>query len=887
MTQKDKQFYTLVSSDVLNNLHTTEKGLTEEEVQKRIQTYGPNQMVEGKKQTLLQKFIEQFKNLMIIILLIAALISGLTHEITDSIIILVVVFLNAILGVVQENRAEKALEALKQMSSPHAKVRRNGNVEQVESSSLVPGDIVLLDAGDLVPADLRLLECSSLKVEEAALTGESLPVEKFTDRIDQLNLVIGDRKNMAFAGSSVSYGRGLGVVTATGMSTEVGKIAEHLASNPNQSTPLQIKLAELSKYLTIAVLVISLIIFVTGVYQGRDYLDMLLTSISLAVAAIPEGLPAVITIVLALGVQKMASKNAIIRKLSAVETLGSTEIICSDKTGTLTQNRMTVQEVFIDGSIEKREQYDPKIGGSKELFVNALILCNDSKLSKAEDQTISFIGDPTETALTMFAMDRGVDIEEVQAKLPRMNEIPFDSERKLMTTVHHDSNGYLIMTKGAPDMLLTRCTHHLVGEEVESLNELTDAKIRSANKQMADRALRVLAVAYRRMNVLPDTLTSEEVENQLIFVGLVGMIDPPRDEAKKAVEKCIGAGIRTIMITGDHKDTALAIAKQLHIYQEGDIAVTGSELDQMSEQELASQIERCSVYARVSPEHKVRIVKAWKRRGKVIAMTGDGVNDAPALKASDIGIGMGITGTDVAKGASNMVLADDNFATIVVAVEEGRKIYRNIQKSIQFLLSSNLGEIITLFVGTLLGWTVLFPIHILWINLVTDTLPARALGLEKEEKGIMKQKPRKANSSFFSDGVGGSIIYQGILQGLLTLLSYYLGLRFYSVEIAVTMAFATLGFIQLFHSLNIRSNRQSLFSIGFFKNKLLIGAICISAFLQSIVILIPGLNPIFKVSHLNLQQWGIVLLISFSIIPIIEIIKLFYKPSMETAKPSE
>ncbi len=867
-------FHTFDEKTTLENLNSSSEGITEEDAVKRIGIYGKNELIEGKKKTVLEMFLEQFKNVMVIVLLIAAVISGLTHELTDSFIILAVVIINAVLGVVQENKAEKALSALKKMSSPYAKIKRNGDIKQIKSEDLVPGDIVLLEAGDYVPADMRLLQSASLKIDEAALTGESVPVEKFIEEIDKLDIVIGDRKNMAYSGSSVTYGRGLGIVTATGMSTEVGKIASHISKHEAQQTPLQKKLGEMTKYLTIGIIAVSIIIFLTGILQGRDYLEMFLTAISLAVAAIPEGLPAVITIVLAIGVQKMSKRNAIIRKLSAVETLGSTEIICSDKTGTLTQNKMTVKEAYINGETKKAEDLTAD-DSSVAMFVHSLVLCNDSKVTRVDKKsTVSFMGDPTETALASFALSKGFQKDQLDKLIPRKSEIPFDSERKLMTTINEMNEKLRVLTKGAPDVLLDRCTSILLNGKVEPLTRKHLDNITNANKSMASKALRVLGVAFKDIDEIPETLASERIEADLVFVGLVGMIDPPRPEAKEAVRICSEAGIRPIMITGDHRDTATAIAKELNIIKDESEVITGSELNAISDEDFELQIAKYSVYARVSPEHKVRIVKAWKKRGKVVAMTGDGVNDAPALKAADIGIGMGISGTDVAKGVSNMVLSDDNFATIVIAVEEGRKIYSNIRKTIQFLLSSNLGEIITLFIGTMLSWTVLLPIHILWVNLVTDTLPALALGMEKTEKDIMKQKPRRSNSSFFSEGIGISILYQGIFKGLITLTTYYIGFRLYSHEIAVTMTFATLGLIQLTHSLNVRSNTKSLFKLGLFSNLYLVGAIAIAAILQLIVIIVPYFNEIFKVKHLNLEQWLIVITAALLIIPVVEVVKL-------------
>lgn len=867
---------------VLTSLNTDHEGLTSGEAVQRKEIYGRNELEEGHQKNLLEMFLEQFKDLMVVILLIAAAISGFMHELTDTIIILFVVIINAVLGVAQESKAEKALAALKKMAAPYAKVKRDGIVQDLPTADLVPGDIVLLEAGDYVPADIRLLECASLKIEESALTGESVPVEKETMVLSNPDLVIGDRKNMAYSGSSVSYGRGLGVVTATGMSTEVGKIAGHLSRSESQETPLQKKLAEMSRFLSIAIIAISVIIFIVGISRGREYLEMFLTAISLAVAAIPEGLPAVITIVLALGVQRMARRNAIVRKLSAVETLGSTEIICSDKTGTLTQNKMTVKEIYVNDNFGTGAT--PADANGLGIFMQVLALCNDAKTSRNEDQSLNLKGDPTETALVKFASENGFQKDVLETMLPRADEIPFDSERKLMSTIHRMDNQFRVMTKGAPDMLLERCSRKLVNGQVKALTTEDKEAIQNANHDMAHKALRVLAIAYKDLDELPEHPKSETLETGLVFVGLTGMIDPPRPEVYEAVRVCAGAGIRPIMITGDHRDTAAAIAQELGIARDENEIINGNELNQFNDEELEARISQYSVFARVSPEHKVRIVNAWKKRGKIVAMTGDGVNDAPALKSADIGVGMGITGTDVAKGVSNMVLADDNFATIVFAVEEGRKIYSNIRKTVQFLLSSNLGEIVTLFVGTMLNWTVLFPIHILWVNLVTDTFPALALGMEQAEQNVMRQKPRNAKSGFFSGIVGASILYQGTIKGLITLSVFYTGLTMYNHRVAVTMTFLTLGLIQLAHSLNVRSNTQSLFKMGVFSNSYLTGAILLAAFLQIVVVLVPSLNHIFRVENLNLIQWLIVLAASFMIIPIVELAKMVFK---HTAKGSE
>ncbi len=875
--EKEKLFYTMEASAVLKDLESSSEGLTEAQAQTRIERYGKNELQEENKKSLFVMFLEQFKNLMVIILIIAAVISLIAtkgEDLADALIIFAVVLINAILGVVQENKAEKALAALKSMSSPFVKVKRQGEVRQIKTQELVPGDIVLIEAGDIVPADMRLIENVSLKIEEAALTGESVPVEKQIQPLDKTDLVIGDRTNMAYSGSSVSYGRGIGVVVATGMATEVGKIAGHLARTESSETPLQRKLTEMSKILSIGVLLVSVIIFVVGLLQKRDPLEMFLTAVSLAVAAIPEGLPAVVTIVLALGVQRMAKRNAIIRKLSAVETLGSTQIICSDKTGTLTQNKMTVKEVFVDGRTEKAEDLK-KEGKNAQAFLSAMVLCNDAKLSRKEGVT-SLMGDPTETALVDYAFKKDQEKNHLDRAFPRVGEIPFDSDRKLMTTINQVEGGFRLVTKGAPDVLLARCTSVLLNGDIRPLTQEHQEAILSANKGMAHKALRVLAVAEKKLEALPSDLSPESNERELSFLGLVGMMDPPRPEARDAVTVCKEAGIRPIMITGDHRDTAAAIAKELGIIQNEQEVITGSQLNALSEEEFNQNVEKYSVYARVSPEHKVRIVKAWKKKDRVVAMTGDGVNDAPALKASDIGVGMGITGTEVSKSVSNMVLADDNFSTIVKAVEEGRIIYSNIQKTIQFLLACNLGEVVTLFVATLLGWTILSPIHILWINLITDTLPALALGLEQAEKNIMKKQPRSARSSFYSEGVGISIIYQGIIEGLLTLLAFYLGANVgigASDQAGITMAFAVLGLIQLFHAFNTRSVHESLLKIGVLTNPYVAGAAAIAAILQLSVIVLPVLNPIFKVVQLNGFQWLWTIGISFSIIPIVEIVK--------------
>ncbi|ALV21834.1 cation-translocating P-type ATPase [Carnobacterium antarcticum] len=875
--QVKEPFFTQDEAAVLKQMQTSEEGLTSQEAEKRIAEYGPNQLDEGKTKSLLMKFLDQFKDFMIIVLLVAAVVSGVFGDISDAVIILVVVILNAVLGVVQEAKAEEAINALREMSSPEAKVRRDGTVVSLKSDQLVPGDIVLLEAGNIVPADLRLIEIASLQIEEAGLTGESVPVDKELTILEDVKAGIGDRTNMAFMNSNVTYGRGEGIVVGTGMSTEVGHIAEMLASTEETMTPLQNNLNRLGKYLTVAILVIAVVMFVVGMLNGREWLDMLLTSISLAVAAIPEGLPAIVTIILALGTQKMAKRKALVRKLPAVETLGSTDIICSDKTGTLTMNKMTVEKMYFNGQIQDNEEPIDM----QTPVLRSMVYANDTQISG--DGTL--IGDPTETALIQFALNKGVDVVAALKKEPRVAEVPFDSERKLMSTVHKQEDGkFLIAAKGAPDELLKRCTQIDRNGTIEPLDEETKQAILDMNHDLATQALRVLSMAYKVVDNMPTDISSAGLEQELVYAGMTGMIDPEREEAKDAVRVAREAGIRPIMITGDHRDTAEAIAKRLGILEEQqkDGVITGAELDEISDADFATRVKDYSVYARVSPQHKVRIVKAWQKAGKIVAMTGDGVNDAPALKTADIGIGMGITGTEVSKGASDMVLADDNFSTIVVAVEEGRKVFSNIQKSIQYLLSANLGEVLTLFIATLLGWSILAPVHILWINLVTDTFPAIALGLEPAEADSMKQPPRGKKATFFSNGVLSSIIYQGILEGGITLFVYWwathnpvhVGNNELIHSDALTMAFITLGLLQLFHAFNVKSVEKSLFTVGFFKNKMFNLAILVSGALLAVVVLVPGLNDAFKVSHLDLQQWLLVLGASFSIIPIVEIIKI-------------
>ena len=877
--QSKALFYTQGEEEVLKSLDTSIDGLSTAQAKERLDAYGYNELDEGEKRSLLSKFIDQFKDLMIIILLVAAALSVITegmHGLTDACIILAVVVLNAAFGVYQEGQAEAAIEALKNMSSPLARVRRDGNVVEIDSRELVPGDIVLLEAGDVVPADMRLLEAASLKIEEAALTGESVPVEKDITETVEAEAGIGDRVNMGYQNSNVTYGRGTGVVTNTGMYTEVGKIADMLANADESQTPLKQSLEQLSKTLTYLIIAIALVTFLVSVFiRGEQPLDGLMVAVALAVAAIPEGLPAIVTILLSLGTTTLAKRNSIVRKLPAVETLGSTEIIASDKTGTLTMNQMTVEKVYTNGQLQSATTEL----GADNTTLRIMNFANDTKV----DPDGKLIGDPTETALVQFGLDHNFDVRDVLKSEPRVAELPFDSDRKLMSTIHKEADGtYFVAVKGAPDQLLKRVTRIEINGEVHPITDEDKQAILATNKDLAKQALRVLMMAYKTTNDIP-TLESEVVESDLIFSGLVGMIDPERPEAAEAVRVAKEAGIRPIMITGDHQDTAEAIAKRLGIIDPNDTedhVFTGAELNELSDEEFQKVFKQYSVYARVSPEHKVRIVKAWQNDGKVVAMTGDGVNDAPSLKTADIGIGMGITGTEVSKGASDMVLADDNFATIIVAVEEGRKVFSNIQKSIQYLLSANMAEVFIIFFATLFGWDVLQPVHLLWINLVTDTLPAIALGVEPAEPGIMTHKPRGRQSNFFDGGVFGAIMYQGVFQTILVLAVYGWGLVFpehhTQAEIhadALTMAFATLGLIQLLHAFNVKSVYQSVFKVGLFRNKTFNWAIPVAFVLLMATIVVPGFNNLFHVSHLSLTQWLAVIVGSFLIVVLVELVK--------------
>ena len=876
------------SSDVLNALSSSELGLEQSEAEKRLAQNGKNKLAEGKKESMLHRFLKQFAEPMTIILLVAALISGVMsiveqHFPEDVIIIMAVVIINAILGVAQESKAEKAIEALQEIAKATSKVIRGGRQISIPSEELVVGDIIVLEAGDAVPADARILECASMKIEEAALTGESVPVTKQAEILNagaNGDVSLGDRKNMVFMGSTVVYGRGKAVVTATGMDTEMGKIADALAQAQEGKTPLQMKLSQLSKVLTYLVIGICAVIFGVRMIQagtdgsivGSDILDTFMIAISLAVAAIPEGLATVVTIVLSIGVTNMSKRNAIIRKLTAVETLGCTQIICSDKTGTLTQNKMTVVEHY---------------GSDENLLANAMSLCSDAEYDENEKNAV---GEPTECALVNYAQSLDLSKNEQKNLFVRVGEVPFDSMRKMMTTVHEYGDGSFVQfTKGAPDEILKRCAFALVDGQFAPMTDEIRKEILSANKAMADQALRVLAASMKKLDSVPSVYTSEALENELCFVGLVGMIDPVRPEVKPAIDECRSAGIRPIMITGDHKDTAVAIALQLGIIENADQAITGAELNEISDEDFENAVEKYSVYARVQPEHKTRIVNAWRKKGKVTAMTGDGVNDAPSIKNADIGVGMGITGTDVTKNVADMILADDNFATIVSAVGEGRRIYDNIRKAIQFLLASNLSEVLAIFCATLMGFTIFQPVHLLWINLITDCFPALSLGMEKPENNIMNRKPRDSKEGVFAGGLGFAVAYQGALVTAITLISYFVGRYYlapefhaeaianglYSAEtLGSSMAFLTLSMAEIFHSFNMRSLHGSIFTMKT-QNLWLWGAGILSFILTTVVIEVPFLADAFSLAHLNLREYALAMAIAVTIIPIVEIIKIF------------
>lgn len=872
-------------SQVYDEVKSGDNGLSSSEASARLEKNGKNKLAEGKKESLIHRFLKQLADPMIIILIVAAVISAVTAAVggdgegyADVIIIMFVVIINAVLGVYQESKAEKAIEALQEIAAATSKVIRDGKLTDIKSEDLVIGDVVVLEAGDSVPADCRIISSASMKIEEAALTGESVPVNKQVDEIDPLgsdDVPLGDRKNMCYMGSNVVYGHGRAVVVATGMDTEMGKIADALATAEEEQTPLQLKLNQLSKILSILVLGICVFIFAfdiirtiitsgIGAVSFESTLDTFMIAVSLAVAAIPEGLAAVVTIVLSIGVTKMSKRNAVIRQLTAVETLGCTQVICSDKTGTLTQNKMTVVEYK---------------GTDEKLLASAMALCCDAELQ--DDGTIK--GEPTEAALVAYANKLEMPKYDLEKSFPRVMEAPFDSMRKMMSTVHQTDNGFVQYTKGAPDVVLSHCTSYYEDGKSVPMTDEKRQEITAANKEMADKALRVLCCAMRIYKDKPESEEAEALEQELCYIGLTGMIDPVRPEVVDAIKECRAAGIRPIMITGDHKDTAVAIAKDLGIIEDESGAITGAELNKISDEDLMTEIEKYSVYARVQPEHKVRIVKTWKAKGKITAMTGDGVNDAPSIKNADIGVGMGITGTDVTKNVADMVLADDNFATIVSAVEEGRRIYDNIRNSIQFLLSSNLSEVVSIFIATLMGFTIFEPVHLLWINLITDCFPALALGMEKGERDIMKRNPRNSKDGIFAGGMGFDVVYQGLMVTLVTLLAYFFGTNQLGVTLAhgtpevihqngMTMAFLTLAMAEIFHSFNMRSRRQSIAKMGSI-NWYLVGAMVLSLVLSTAVIYIPFLADAFDFAHISLIEYGISLALSICVIPIVEIVK--------------
>lgn len=860
--------------EVLKEQNSSEQGLSTGEAQQRLSRFGKNELEKGKKTSLLKRFLGELADPMIIILIVAAAISGITafyegESFADVIIILAVVIINAVLGVVQESKAEAAIEALQEIAAATSKVLRDGKVVTLKSDELVPGDVVLLEAGDAVPADGRIIEAASLKIEEAALTGESVPANKITDLLQlggEKDVPLGDRKNMAYMGSTVVYGRGKVVITGTGMNTEMGKIAQALSQAKDDATPLQIKLNQLSKILTILVIGICAVIFAVGLFRsgisGDTILNTFMVAVSLAVAAIPEGLAAVVTIVLSIGVTNMSKRNAIIRKLTAVETLGCTQIICSDKTGTLTQNKMTVVEHVAD---------------NEQNLEIAMALCSDAEYDAEAGEAV---GEPTECALVNDAAKNGLPKTQLKEEYVRVGEAPFDSMRKMMSTVHKTKENQIIQfTKGAPDEVLKCCTHVIVNGAKVPMTEEIRASILKSNKAMADRALRVLCGACREWDKMPESTEPAFLEQELTYLGLSGMIDPVRPEVKAAIVECREAGIRPIMITGDHKDTAVAIGMELGILSDPSQAITGAQLNEISDEDFQNRIEEFSVYARVQPEHKVRIVNAWKKKGMITAMTGDGVNDAPSIKSADIGVGMGITGTDVTKNVADMVLADDNFATIVSAVEEGRRIYANIRKAIQFLLASNLAEVLAIFFSTMIGFTILKPVHLLWINLITDCFPALALGLEKSEADIMKKKPRDPKEGIFAGGMGFDVFFQGAVVTVLVMISYLVGHRiesgaweFVNSADGTTMAFLTLSMVEIFHSLNMRSRRGSIFKLNS-HNKFLYGAMVVSLILTTVVIEVPFIAKAFQFTPIDFTEYVIALGLAVLIIPIMEIVK--------------
>ena len=857
---------TLNKNEIAQKLRTNLKeGITEEEAKSRKEKFGPNRLNEKKKESFVIRFIKQFNDFMIITLIIASAVSAIVsymqgeNDYFDSIIIIAIVVLNAIMGLVQEEKAEKSIEALKQMTPQLAKVVREKNTYQINAEELVPGDIIFLEAGSNVPADCRIIEANNLKIEESSLTGETEPVMKQDKILLKKDIGIGDMENLAFMATYVVNGHGKAVITATGMNTKVGQIANMMIENEAPETPIQKKLGEVGKILGIACLIICLIIFVIGLIKRIDPIEMFMTSVGLAVAAIPEGLPAIVTIMLSIGVTKMAKKNSIIRKLPAVETLGSSRVICSDKTGTLTQNKMEVVKI---------ESSDPSFA------IELGTMCTDCSITYKNGKQV-LEGEPTEIAIVNAGLKQNKNKDELYEKMQRVLDIPFDSNRKMMTTIHKLGNIYRIITKGAPDVLLNKCSKIYTNGKIQTLNEQDTKSIIEQNTNMANNALRVIAVSYKDVNTLPTKVDESLIEKELIYVGLIGMIDPPRAGVKEAVRTCSNAGIKTVMITGDHIATATAIAKDIGILRSGDKAITGAELDKIAKEDLEKNIENYSVFARVTPEHKVRIVKAWQKNGAVVAMTGDGVNDSPALKNADIGIAMGKNGTDVAKNASDMILTDDNFVTIVEAVKQGRIIYDNIKKAVHFLIATNIGEIVTIFMGLVLGLkTPLLAIQLLWINLVTDSLPAIALGMEPAEDDIMNRKPRNPKKGLFADGLWNKIIIEGIMIGILTLFAFCLGNNLYSVEVGRTMAFVVLGLSELIHCFNIKSE-QSIVKTKVFDNKYLIGSFILGSVTQAIVVAIPVLANIFELTPLNNSQWLITIGISILPIPIMELQKKF------------
>ena len=892
-----KKYYQQSIGEVVQNSKTDLKiGLSSPEVKKRLDEVGPNQLEEKKGRTPWDMFLGQFKDVLVLILLISALVSFILGEVSDAIVIAIILILNATLGVVQEYKAEKSLAALKKMTTSNALVIRDGKQARIEATQLVPGDVVLLESGDHIPADLRLSKVTNLKIQEAVLTGESVPVEKKSELIDKENVSLGDRNNLAFMGTAVISGRGRGIVVATGMKTEMGQIAGMLEEQKQEETPLQKKLNQVGKKLGLIILIVVGFVVLLGYLRGIEFFEMFLVGISLAVAAVPEGLPAVVTVVLALGVQRMIKKNVIVRRLPAVETLGATTVICSDKTGTLTQNQMTVRKLVLPeknievegegyqpvGKFYQTEQeIQPQTDPDLSLLLRGAVLCNNAELQKNNDnEQWEIIGDPTEGALVVTAAKAGYDKKKMEEDYPLIKEFPFDSDRKQMSTLHQTPDrSQIIFVKGAPDQVISFCTYYQKNGKKEEMEESIKNKVLSQNRELAEEALRVLAIAYRFVDVDKENLDEikeiKDAEKELIFLGLIAMIDPPRKDAIESVKICMKAGILPIMITGDYSLTAKAIASELGIYRSGDRIITGEELEKMSQSELEEAVGNTTIFARVSPRHKRRIVSALQKNKQIVAMTGDGVNDAPALKESDIGVAMGISGTDVTKEASDMILTDDNFASIVGAVEEGRKIYQNIKKFIHYLISCNLGEIIAISGAILIGLpSPLIPIQILWVNLVTDGLPALALGLDPAEEDIMRRPPRDPNKGIFSGKMGFNIFSQGIFIGLLSLSAFYIGISFYSLDIARTMAFATLSFSQLYQSLNSRSEKYSIFKLGLFTNLYLIMAIFISGILQLLVISIASLQIIFKTVPLTLNQWWIVVILSLAPIIYVELLKL-------------